>query len=578
MDTTARVGELLRRFHLGQLGADELAFGKALTQARLDYTPASLARVDALLAQLRQSTAPHPASFLEAPQQRTFMHLLAAYMGLTIARYLRRPVRWFTQDELPGAVPAEVADKLPQGFSASLSCEIDQVGLLMPVAILEHQLFAPTLRQSVVEAADTFLERDLRPPLPWPLPAGASADAGDAEILWRLGHVMGNQAALLCQLYLEADQPVAPHLLHQGADAERCSVALAPKDGEFTIEDCRQRLAEPDPMPASQRLPVASSMAYMEVHPLPEFYSAALVLEGRWHATARQQQIMLPFRAPSAAAPFAIHAPRASGAALGAAAAAALSAGFHAGLAEVAPGDLWARCFVDESNPANLTARDAQALQQVPEAVAQPSPAPPHPFAHIHLPDCLAAMDPVQREAVLDAAGRAGDDPVSQLFAHEAQLLRTGSVIWGALVQANNALFSPGPGHETFGAVFVLDPSGLTPPDALAATAKRLFALRQQIDTLSAQHPAPEALLRIAHFLDDERTPLYGLPVPEDFASGGLLVTTTFVERWRLPHHRLIDRCIPLMMSAEAPERVLPLDKQWWPEFLSTAWEAARPA
>jgi hypothetical protein len=113
-------------------------YAKALQQARLDFTPESLARLDALLTQLRARTQPTRAD-LDTPQGRNFESLVVFYLVELARRISNALLKW---DDL-----ASARRILPPGTSLEdsprtrLVVDAPANGLLFkPLAWLEGRL------------------------------------------------------------------------------------------------------------------------------------------------------------------------------------------------------------------------------------------------------------------------------------------------------------------------------------------------------------------------------------------------------------------------------------------------------
>src|SRR5207249_4760436 len=82
------------------------------------------------------------------------------------------------------------------------------------------------------------------------------------------------------------------------------------------------------------------------------------------------------------------------------------------------------------------------------------------------------------------------DDPLRATYAQSRELLRSGHVIWGHVVQANNLLFQPGDADCPAAVLYGAGPDDL-PPDRLLYAAVAAYALKNA-------KPADPAAARIA--------------------------------------------------------------------------------
>jgi hypothetical protein len=113
-------------------------FGKALLQARLDYSPESLMRLDALLAQIRDRAKPGRAE-LDSPQGQNFQSLLVYYALEIVHRLSRAEIVW--HDRASALRTLQPGTQLPEGPTGRLIATApDQGALLFPLGWLEAQL------------------------------------------------------------------------------------------------------------------------------------------------------------------------------------------------------------------------------------------------------------------------------------------------------------------------------------------------------------------------------------------------------------------------------------------------------
>ena len=69
-------------------------FGKALIQARLDYSEESLERIDLLLKAIRERAKPAHDEFIADPESRNFLSLLAFYLMAVLSRRTGAEIEW----------------------------------------------------------------------------------------------------------------------------------------------------------------------------------------------------------------------------------------------------------------------------------------------------------------------------------------------------------------------------------------------------------------------------------------------------------------------------------------------------
>lgn len=159
----------------------------------------------------------------------------------------------------------------------------------------------------------------------------------------------------------------------------------------------------------------------------------------------------------------------------------------------------------------------------------------------------------VQRPAWLRSS-----DGLCQLFRHQEKLIAHGIVHLGALVQANEALFNPGP-HDLPGELLICLNENLD-PDFVSQIAYAVYGLKGQ------PRPDPDGA-RLSHYLADELIRVYGYPVPPDI-TGGLTAhcSTTVFRRRSLPDGYLSGRLFPILVHPETFHATVLPHRYWSPE------------
>ena len=113
-------------------------FGKALQQARLDFTPDSLPRLDALLTQIRERARP-TREMLDAPQGRNFESLVVFYVIELARRISKAQLQWHDLASARRSLPPGMAQE--DSPRTRLVVDAPAQGLLFkPLAWLEDRL------------------------------------------------------------------------------------------------------------------------------------------------------------------------------------------------------------------------------------------------------------------------------------------------------------------------------------------------------------------------------------------------------------------------------------------------------
>lgn len=157
------------------------------------------------------------------------------------------------------------------------------------------------------------------------------------------------------------------------------------------------------------------------------------------------------------------------------------------------------------------------------------------------------------------------EDSLGETIENQRLLLEQGKVVWGALVQANNGLFEPGPEDLPAALAYSLDPHFDGRPQALRQIAAALFAHKGD--------QAPEPLRRLAEWLADEVERAYNLPVPELVTDREVLVSAFMVFRRHLPERVVSGAWFPIL-THPGTCALLIVPREFWPQPLVAAWNA----
>ena len=214
----------------------------------------------------------------------------------------------------------------------------------------------------------------------------------------------------------------------------------------------------------------------------------------------------------------------------------------------------------------------AQVAQWLADDPEEPAPAPgasSGPGIQIDIRAHMGALKPEDRGYVqIQPPPWIITDELHRLFSHYVELLLEGRVVWGHIVQANNALFAPGDSDSP--AEIVYDPSGQTAPDALARIAQQLFKLK-------GSEPADAEEARVAEHLTSEISRAFAMPVPRGIAGAGLLMSTILVARKHLPNQRLSLGHFPILINDACKGSAMIVPGRWWPRELAQEWGIEEP-
>ena len=192
-------------------------FGKALIQARLDYSEESLERIDLLLKAIRERAKPVHDEFIADPEGRNFLSLLAFYLMAVLSRRSGAEIEWHDTASARKAV-ADWANIAETPFTRLVALAPDQGLLFLPLVWLHDRLF--TLGLGQVDTASGYLlsvanelEYDL--PMAW----------------WNAARVLGIAASALMSVASEGRSPM-PQIGWQHPRGQRVNSSTLAFDGE----------------------------------------------------------------------------------------------------------------------------------------------------------------------------------------------------------------------------------------------------------------------------------------------------------------------------------------------------------
>ncbi|HEY9023760.1 MAG TPA: tetratricopeptide repeat protein [Burkholderiaceae bacterium] len=206
---------------------------KALQQSRLHYTDASLARLDALMAAIRERAQPSRAALVDTPQGRNFCALVAFYLIAMVVRRTGAHVAWHELDTAEKLLPPGPA--LPRGsMSRLVAWAPDQGRVFLPLAWPEGRLLTEVTPSGATEFVDDLV-------------AQLNEDA--PVVWWTAAQALGILASSIMSFVADGS-PVPPRLMLPGADDGVVFVSLMFDDQDDALENGRARLrANADGLP-----------------------------------------------------------------------------------------------------------------------------------------------------------------------------------------------------------------------------------------------------------------------------------------------------------------------------------------
>jgi len=195
-------------------------FGKALQQARLDFSDDSLDRIDLLLKAIRERASPQHEAFVADPAGRNFLALLAFYLMAMLSRRTGAEIEWHDARSARRAV-ADWASVAETPFTRLVALAPDQGLLFLPLVWLHDRLFGLGLGQ--VERAADYLrsvarELDYDLPMAW----------------WNAARVLGVAASTMLSARA-GGRPALPQIAWQHPRGQRVNTVTLAYEGEDAV-------------------------------------------------------------------------------------------------------------------------------------------------------------------------------------------------------------------------------------------------------------------------------------------------------------------------------------------------------
>jgi hypothetical protein len=140
-------------------------------------------------------------------------------------------------------------------------------------------------------------------------------------------------------------------------------------------------------------------------------------------------------------------------------------------------------------------------------------------------------------------------------------LLREGDIVWGAVVQANRAMFASGWFNHAGNMIYSLD-------EAVSATPHILLAGVEEVYAAKGRHGYDADLQAIADMLHGERGAAQDLRVPTHITRGvQCYITNVVFDRSHLPRGKLDVKLMPILVDARM-SAVIVVPYWHWPKAL----------
>ena len=129
------------------------SFQELVDVSNLDYSLASLHRVDELMREIRQNYLVSPEKFLSQQSHFYFLLFLAGYIGRVIAQHLGTSIRWYDHHQISRMVGEEVSAQL----STLRVAQVQHI-LVFALSHVAEFLFEPIIETTSMQYAQRFID------------------------------------------------------------------------------------------------------------------------------------------------------------------------------------------------------------------------------------------------------------------------------------------------------------------------------------------------------------------------------------------------------------------------------------
>lgn len=544
MTTPDELESMASRFLQAYAGGGQVdtgwAFATALQQSRLDYSDESLDRLDRFFDAVRTRVAPGRDVLQDTAPGRNCCSLLAFYLIELVRRRTGARIQWHDRASAVQTLPANV--QLPDGpFMRLIAIAPDHGAVFMPLHWVETQLLAtesPAPAAKYVAALAAEIERD-GPPEWWQ----------GMEAMGRLASWQMMAAAAGGPVYPTSMQANHPgEFVAWRGDAEAITPAV----------QAAARLLDLNPDGASWQVLAYDGRMDAKLGG----HDAVMVLLRTYGSVPMQMKIAFPYRSATDARRFAIFRPSLLAANVEDEKIARLQPALERGIQSVVwpEGQSWDGFREDEPE------QGAASGHYVPSQ-------PPDPNLEgliTKLRESYGQRQPRLSERSLGSLVMApptwmkDTDGLSEVFRQQRTLLSQGRVVWGALVQANNLLFEPGPLDHPAMLVYSLDTYFDARPRELRLIGSKVFALK-------GTAPDDPELNSLARLITEEVDRSMGLQLPPVFSPRDLRSAVYMVFRQHIPNGVLSCGLFPILTHPSTPV-VMILPFEFWPAELTILW------
>ncbi|MEB3754669.1 hypothetical protein [Acinetobacter sp. MD2(2019)] len=156
------------------------------------------------------------------------------------------------------------------------------------------------------------------------------------------------------------------------------------------------------------------------------------------------------------------------------------------------------------------------------------------------------------------------DDPLIELYRQQSLLLNEGQIVWAAIVQANNLLFSEGNMDHPAQLVYSQTQDFDDNPEYLSEVAAQIYALKNTI-------PDQMELHALAEMVTNEHERGVNWHVPELLSNTPIRSTTFIMIRAHSPNRQLSSQQIPILIHPSTSMCMM-VPAKFWPDEFKQHW------
>ena len=566
----------LRKVRSGRLTDSAIAFYDELQAVHFDYSVASIDALDRVLAEIKikyQITTEDYEDYINQIPFRAFLLLIGCYTGATAARAAEAAVKWFNYPQMQEIVKDTA---FVHCIEHSQVMMFEQGYYRTPLLAVTNQLF--DLTEDYDKTCRTFVnkvlaenrsrissftrdtESDIELPPDWETVGELAGELAGWNMLSAFDNSINTPKSII--LDDNGKKTIVSHMVESAEDMQALYQKLAdnPRNKPYALlsEDIYINL------PGGRTDAIAIQL---QIYTEPK-------LSLRW---------IVPYRNAENPRGFVIYPLVNNDGDIPLEYLPALAQAFYRGARAITSPfhetDFWSVYAVDSHDlfiaepPAAVWSPDRFQPEsskiilftELQHTVVADSSAFPQLDSHLNINQAINRLQANQRHYLQTVIPEwmKTDDLFSQISAMP-KLYREGKVVWAAVVQANNLLFSPDNGASAPAEV-VFDPTGQTSPEQLIAARDTLYALKNT-------QPEDEAARRYAEHLTGESSRLFNFPYPQNLGENDLVCSTVWIWCMHLPDGMLSMPVFPILYHPDTDGRIMPLPARFWPEALYRQW------